>query len=101
MGIKETLKGLVNKKEKSVPTETENGLAIQQIADADLFPIVKIPEISLQKYNKIPISGLASLGAAFSKLPLSARTMVPSRFMRKFVCRLRLSEVSRQRRHRP
>lgn len=26
MGIKETLRGLVNKKEKSVPTETENGL---------------------------------------------------------------------------
>ena len=79
MGIKKTLRGLVNKKKKSVPTETENGLAIQQIADADLFPIVKIPEISLQKYNKIPISGLASLGAAFSKLPLSARTITQTK----------------------
>ena len=57
MGIKKTLRGLVNKKKKSVPTETENGLAIQQIADADLFPIVKIPEISLLKHNKLPISG--------------------------------------------
>ena len=51
MGIKKTLRGLVNKKEKSVPTETENGLAIQQIADADLFPIVKIPEISRPSQN--------------------------------------------------
>ena len=30
-----------------------------------------------------------------------AVTLVPSRFMRKIVCRLRLSEVSRQRRRRP
>ena len=79
MGIKETLRGLVNKKGEIVPTKAENGMAIQQIADADLFPIVKIPEISLQKYNRIPISGLASLGAAFSKLPLSARTITQTK----------------------
>ena len=36
-----------------------------------------------------------------AKLQSLASTKVPSRFMRKIVCRLRRSEVSRQRRRRP
>lgn len=42
----------------------------------DLFPVVKIPESNMDRYNKISLTGLSALGAAFSQLPQSSRTVV-------------------------
>ena len=52
-----------------VPSETEMDVC-------DLFPVIKVPESSLQKYKKVPVAGLAALGTAFTKLPVAARTIV-------------------------
>lgn len=68
MGIKEAWQGLIGKTEETKIVAKKEETAIKQIASADLFPIVNIPETTLQKYKKIPLSGLASLGTAFSKL---------------------------------
>lgn len=68
MGIKEVWQGLIGKTEGTKIVAKKEKTAIKQIASADLFPIVNIPETTLQKYKKIPLSGLASLGTAFSKL---------------------------------
>lgn len=43
---------------------------------SDLFPVVHIPETMLQRYKKLPVTGLAALGAAFAQLPAAARTVV-------------------------
>ena len=42
----------------------------------DLFPVIQVPETALQRYRKVPVTGLAALGAAFSQLPDAARTIV-------------------------
>lgn len=80
MGIKNFLHSLTSKTENdnTIITSDERS-AIQQIADTDLFPIIKIPETSIQKYKKIPISGLASIGTAFSMLPNAARTIIQTK----------------------
>ena len=79
MGLKEAWHGLIGKSEKNELLTTEKEAIIQQIAEANLFPIVKIPETNLDKYKKIPISGLAALGAAFSKIPDTARTITQTK----------------------
>ena len=79
MGIKEAWNELVGKKEKTALSTAVNEANLQQLADLDLFPIVKMPETSLKKYNKIPVSGLAALGSAFSQLPVNARTIMQTK----------------------
>ena len=80
MGLKEAWHGLISKTENNIITTSDERSAIKQIADADdLFPIVKIPETSIQRYRKIPIEGLASLGTAFSMMPVAARTITQTK----------------------
>lgn len=43
---------------------------------SDLFPIVQMPKSGMERYKKVPVAGLAALGAAFSQLPQVARTIV-------------------------
>ena len=43
---------------------------------SELFPVVHIPETTLRRYRKLPVTGLAALGAAFAQLPAAARTVV-------------------------
>lgn len=73
-----------NKNKKS--SDTDNKLAeikpesrqIQEYDICDLFPVVQVPESSLAQYKKVPLTGLGALGAAFSQLPKTARTIVQS-----------------------
>ena len=46
------------------------------IANLDLFPVVELPESEMEQYQKVPLAGIAALGAAFSQLPEAARTIV-------------------------
>ena len=48
----------------------------EEIDICDLFPVIQVPETALQRYRKVPVTGLAALGAAFSQLPDAARTIV-------------------------
>lgn len=50
--------------------------ATKEIDICDLFPVIHVPESSLQRYKKVPVAGLAALGMAFTQLPLVARTIV-------------------------
>ena len=43
---------------------------------SEMFPVVNLDDDKLSKYRAIPLTGLASLGAAFAKLPAGARTIV-------------------------
>ena len=43
---------------------------------SEMFPVVNLDDDKLSKYKAIPLTGLASLGAAFAKLPAGARTIV-------------------------
>lgn len=69
MALKETWNALF-KKDTSVESQT-NSTAVINTSYSDLFPVVKIPETSITNYKKIPVTSLARIGAAFSKLPES------------------------------
>ena len=43
---------------------------------SDAFPVVKLSDSQLSVYKSIPLSGLASIGTAFSQMPAGARTIV-------------------------
>ena len=45
---------------------------------SEMFPVLKMQEEQLSKYKKIPLTHIAALGAAFSQLPQSARTITKS-----------------------
>lgn len=71
MGFKDMMKSLIGKKETPVPTQPEDK-AMLTAAD---FPIIRAADVDLSKYQKVPLMGIAALGAAFSTLPEAARTI--------------------------
>ena len=85
MALKEAWKALFEKPESKELAKsdadakadelTENDLKARAITVSDLFPIVEMPETDLKKYRKIPLGSTAVLGAAFSMLPASARSI--------------------------
>ena len=79
MSIKEVWQGLIGKSDKTELISAEEKHDIQQIANMDLFPIVRIPETSLQKYKKIPLAELSTLGSAFSQLQPGVRTIAQTK----------------------
>lgn len=67
-----------NTENKDLPISNIERTDSQELDVCDVFPVVKLPESSLQNYQKIPLGGLGILGAAFSQLPQTARTIVQS-----------------------
>ncbi len=63
---------IINKKNEI--TEAKQNVPAE-ISIEDLFPIVEIPQTTLEKYKKIPLASIASLGGVFSQIPEAARTI--------------------------
>ena len=76
MSLKDTLHALVSKKQNNELAKKDE-LATALVA-SDFFPIVHAAEFNASQYKKIPFAGIMALGAAFSQIPASARTIVTS-----------------------
>lgn len=74
MALKDAWNALIGKTSTTdiVPKEET---AVAPLA-SEAFPIVRVQPDQLSAYRKIPLAGLASMGAAFAQLPEGARTVV-------------------------
>ena len=72
MSLKDILNAVTGRNRVLKPTESAPPAALP----SDSFPILRASEVDLNKYEKLPLSGLAALGAAFATLPEAARTIV-------------------------
>ena len=72
MSLKDILNSVTGRNRALKPTESAPPAALP----SDSFPILRASEVDLNKYEKLPLSGLAALGAAFATLPEAARTIV-------------------------
>ena len=72
MSLKDILNSVTGRNRALKPTESAPPAALP----SDSFPILRASEVDLEKYEKLPLSGLAALGAAFATLPEAARTIV-------------------------
>lgn len=71
MAFKDMMKSLIGKKETPVPAQPQD----KALLTATDFPIIRAADVDLSKYQKVPLMGIAALGAAFSTLPEAARTI--------------------------
>ena len=73
MALRNMMKFLKDKKEAPLPqkAQEESGFFLT----GEDFPIFRADEVNLAQYQKVPLTELAVLGAAFSTLPESARTI--------------------------
>ena len=73
MALKDMIKSLIGKKDTSNLVEkSKESNALLTSAD---FPIMHSSNVDLSQYRKVPLTGLAALGSAFTTLPEAARTM--------------------------
>ena len=72
MALKDIIKSITGKKD--LPAVQEESTLAPLASDA--FPVYKASELDLSRYKKIPLTGLAAMGAAFAQLPEGARTAV-------------------------
>ena len=72
MSLKDILNAVTGRNKALKPTESAPPAALP----SDSFPILRASEVDLNQYEKLPLSGLAALGAAFATLPEAARTIV-------------------------
>ena len=77
MGLKEAWRALTKKENDNKPVQSDT--TTLHVAESELFPIVRIPEVQLEDYRKIPLAGIGALGTAFAFLPESARQIVTTR----------------------
>ena len=73
MALKDMLKSLAGKKEIS-EQKRKNEIA-NALMSSENFPIIRSEKMDMSRYRKIPLMGIAALGAAFSSLPEAARTI--------------------------
>lgn len=74
MALKDVWKALTGKTDSQELRKEEQ--SENEIDCSDLFPVVRSSDIDISQYKKIPLSGIAALGSAFSQLPVAARTIV-------------------------
>lgn len=72
MSLKDILNAVTGRNKALKPTESAPPAALP----SDSFPILRASEVDLEKYEKLPLSALAVVGAAFATLPEAARTIV-------------------------
>lgn len=73
MGLKDAIKALSGKQ-----PETEHEIkeaAIQALFSSENFPIIRPAQVDMSQYRKVPLLGIAALGAAFATIPSAARTI--------------------------
>lgn len=73
MALKDMMKSLIGKKDS--PTQVDKPVESKALLTGSDFPIIRASDVDLTKYHKVPLMGLAALGAAFSSLPEAARTI--------------------------
>lgn len=71
MALKNIIRSITGKKEP-VNQLQETEKILMTAAD---FTIISASDVDMSKYHKVPLTGLAALGAAFSSLPEAARTI--------------------------
>lgn len=76
MGLKDAWNALVGKSALTDIAPKEE--AAVAAAASDTFQVVKMRQDQLSTYQQIPMTNIAALGAVFSQLPVSARTIVQS-----------------------
>jgi len=73
MALKDIVKVLTGKKETAL--QDTKPQTPGELLTSDHFPIVQASEVDLSRYRKMPLMGIAALGAAFTTLPDAARTI--------------------------
>lgn len=73
MALRNMMKFLKDKKEAPLPQKAQEESGV--FLTGEDFPIFRADEVNLAQYQKVPLTELAVLGAAFSTLPESARTI--------------------------
>jgi len=74
MALKDLVKSITGKRQ---PSEQErNREAVNALISSENFPIMRPSSLDMSLYKKIPLLGIASMGAAFSQLPDAARSIV-------------------------
>lgn len=74
MALKDAWNALIGKSNSTeFAAEEETEMAATA---SDVFPVVSVSENKLNRYKKIPLTGLAAMGTAFAQLPEDARTIV-------------------------
>ncbi len=80
MAIRDIVKALSGKKkekEQALVPENKQDETKAFLTGED-FPVIRASELDMSRYHKVPLTGLAALGAAFSTLPEAARTITTS-----------------------
>lgn len=72
MALKDVFKSLTGKKQNDSDHRAEVAAAVLA---SDGFPILRASDVDISQYRKVPLMGLAALGAAFAQLPEAARTI--------------------------
>lgn len=73
MAFKDVMKSLISKKETAIQEKKLE--ESNTFLTSESFPMIPASEVNLSNYQKVPLMGLATLGAAFSTLPEAARTI--------------------------
>jgi Tat protein secretion system quality control protein TatD with DNase activity len=74
MPLKKIISAITGQKEQAVQKVSEPTTPSTQLSD--LFPIYRPAEVEMSKYRKLPLTSIATLGAALSQMPESARSIV-------------------------
>lgn len=80
MGFKKIIQSMAERKDKDKDIDKNNTAVPASDADkgfltAEDFPIIPASEVDLSKYQQIPLAKLSALGAAFSSILPSTRTI--------------------------
>lgn len=76
MTLKNLFRGIAGKKE--IPSQPSIGISTTV---NELFPVIHASDVDLTRYQKQPLADFSLLGAAFSQLPQSARTITATTSM--------------------
>jgi len=76
VSIKRALQALSGKSQET--QQEKKALTVQEIISDERFPIINPSQVDMSRYTKIPLMGIAALGASFTQLPAAARTIVQS-----------------------
>ena len=72
MALKDVFKSLTGKKQND---SNHNAEVVAAALASDSFLILRASDVDTNQYRKVPLMGLAALGAAFAQLPEAARTI--------------------------
>lgn len=74
MSLKNAFNAFLGKKQET--EQDRKNEAVQAIIRNDNFLIVQPSKVDMTRYTKIPLMGIAAIGASFAQLPINARSIV-------------------------